>query len=62
LRTIGTRITNWWPAAKFRSNLRSCRTPCEALYKSKKRMIDEGNGRYTPCEAMVKPKKAKKKG
>jgi hypothetical protein len=36
--------------------------PCEALYKSKKCMIDEGNGRYTPCEAMVKPKKAKKKG
>jgi hypothetical protein len=41
---------------------RSRRTPCEALYKSKKCMIDEGNGRYTPCEAMVKPKKAKKKG
>jgi hypothetical protein len=38
------------------------RTPCEALYKSKKCMIDEGNGRYTPCEALVKPKKAKKKG
>jgi hypothetical protein len=37
------------------------RTPCEALYKSKKCMIDEGNGRYTPCEALVKAKKAKKK-
>jgi hypothetical protein len=36
--------------------------PCEALYKSKKCMIDEGNGRHTPCETMVKPKKAKKKG
>jgi hypothetical protein len=36
-------------------------TPCEALYRSKKCMIDEGNGRYTPCEAMVKATKSKKK-
>jgi hypothetical protein len=36
-------------------------TLCEALYKSKSCMIDEGNGRHTPCQALVKQTKTKKK-
>jgi hypothetical protein len=37
------------------------RTPCDALYKSKRCVVDEGNGRFTPCEALLKPNKKTKK-